>query len=380
LTHSPITSDDAYRYFWDGKVQLAGTDPYHYAPSAPGVAHLRDSFLFGATSHCTHPILHGCTSINRPDVHTIYPPVAEAAFLAGRVVSFGGAGGLVVFQLMAALGAIAITVLLIKQTIRRDRPIWHAAIWAWCPVVVLEFGQNGHIDWLAVLLCVLALRAGAGRRDAFAGTLLGAAIATKLYPVLVLPALMRRRPWLVPLAALAVLVAGYLPHVAAVGSAVIGYLPGYLHEEGYASGSRLLLLGTILPHPADFAVGAIVLAAAGWWTWRRSDPSAPEQTAVLMTGAGFLVVTPAYGWYAALLIALAVCSGRIEWIAVALAPSVVYLVRGDLWHGSWPSALIYLGAALLTCLGWSWRTGRTLLPSREIGDPEFALNHGAHRG
>ena len=76
-------------------------------------------------------------------------------------------------------------------------PLWPVALWAWSPVVVSEFGQNGHLDWLAVLLTVLALQAGAAGRRAAAGGLLGAAIATKLYPLLALPSLLRRRPWLV---------------------------------------------------------------------------------------------------------------------------------------------------------------------------------------
>jgi Glycosyltransferase family 87 len=354
-THAPLTSDDAYRYLWDGKVQLAGIDPYRYAPSAPQLMHMRDTFIFGTSSRCTYPISHGCTAINRPDVHTIYPPVAEGAFVAGRVVSFGGTGGLLVFQVLAGLGAMAITFLLIAQLIRRKRPIWQAALWAWCPIIALEFGQNGHIDWLAVLCCVVALQAGGRGRNVLAGGLVGAAIATKLYPLLILPSLMRRRPWVVPLAALAVVVAGYLPHVAAVGRAVIGYLPGYLHEEGYSSGTRSLLLGAIIPHPVDVVVAALLLVALGYWSWRRSDPAAPEQTATVLIGATFLVSTPAYGWYAALLVALVVMSGRLEWIAVAVAPSVVYLVRGDLWHGKWPSALVYLVAALLTLSGWRWR-------------------------
>jgi len=36
LWWSPATlSDDIFRYVWDGRVQLAGINPYFYAPSAP---------------------------------------------------------------------------------------------------------------------------------------------------------------------------------------------------------------------------------------------------------------------------------------------------------------------------------------------------------
>jgi alpha-1,2-mannosyltransferase len=352
LTHSPLTSDDANRYAWDAKVQLSGIDPYHYAPAAPQLEQLRDGTLFGPTSHCTHHIVGGCTAINRPTVHTIYPPVAQAVFDVGRIVSFGGHGQLFIYQLLAALGAIAVSVLLARRALARGAPVWPVALWAWCPVVVSEFGNNAHLDWCAVLLSVLALQAGAARRDTVAGVLVGAAIATKLYPALLLPALMRRRPWLVSLTAGAVVVLVYIPHLIAVGHEVIGYLPGYLHEEGYNSGSRLLLLSAVLPHPIDTVAGGLALLATAWWAWRRSDPLAPEQTSTIMTGVALLVATPLYGWYAPLLIALAIMSARYEWLVLGFAPSFVYLVHDTVTPWSGAGTIIYAIAAAGTVLVW----------------------------
>ena len=87
LSAGPQGSDDLYRYIWDGRVQAAGIDPYQYAPAAPQLASLRDPFLWPAHApHCVPAGLRldgsaqladpGCTRINRPIVHTIYPPVA----------------------------------------------------------------------------------------------------------------------------------------------------------------------------------------------------------------------------------------------------------------------------------------------------------------
>ena len=159
---------------------------------------------------------------------------------------------------------------------------------------------------------------------------------------------------------------GYLPHVLATGREVIGYLPGYLHEEGYDSGTRSMLLSAVFPDTAAKIVGALVLVAVAVWAWRRSDPAAPEQTATVLTGVAFLVVTPSYGWYAPMLIALAVLSSRYEWVLVALAPSLVYLVRGELTHDAGPSALIFAGAALGTLAWWYLRAVR---PARTTRTP-----------
>lgn len=360
MTRAPLTSDDAHRYAWDAKVQLSGIDPYRYAPSSVQLAQLRDSILFGQSSACTYRIPGGCTAINRPDVHTIYPPVAQAAFDLGRIVSGGGNGGLLVYQVLAALGATAVTLLLLRRASSRGSPMWPVALWAWCPVVVLELGNNAHIDWLAALLTVLALQSGARKRDAAAGSLVGLAIATKLYPALALPALMRRRPWLVATSAVATVMLVYLPHVVAVGRGVIGYLPGYLREDGYDSGRRLILVGTFLPHPADTVVAVLLLAATAWWAWRHSDPSAPEQTATIMTGVAFLVIAPSDGWYAVLLIALAIMSARYEWVILALAPAFVYLTSLAL--------LSYTLGALGTLIAWRLRKAR---------EPDYSVSRGA---
>ena len=95
----PRQSDDLYRYVWDGRVQAAGIDPYAYVPAAQQLAGLRDEFLWHrGADHCLSPLFGrarladlaaGCTLINRPSVPTIYPPVAEAYFLAVHYLPSG---------------------------------------------------------------------------------------------------------------------------------------------------------------------------------------------------------------------------------------------------------------------------------------------------
>jgi hypothetical protein len=339
----PTTSDDDFRYIWDAKVQLSGTDPYRYPPAAPQLEPLREYLFFAPPrSNCPWPVPNACSAINRPTVRTIYPPVAEGAFTALRLVSFGGHGNHLPLQLAAALGSVVVAWLLYRRQRERNRPLWTVAIWAWCPVTVIEYGNNAHIDWLAVLLAVLALTA---RRAATAGILTGAAIAIKLYPALILPSLLRRRPVVVVGAAVGTVAASYLPHVAAVGAKVIGYLPGYLHEEHYANGRRFLLLPV---GRASAALAVLVLLVVAAWVMRRADPDRPEATAVVLAGAAILVTTPSYGWYTGLLLALIVLSGQLAWLPVALAPGLWYLMHGDLDAPTWAGRLIFASALALT--------------------------------
>jgi len=347
LTRPPQTSNDDLRYIWDAKVQLAGVDPYRYAPDDPALARLHEPDLF--THHdCALPT--GCALLNRPTVHTIYPPVAQGAFDAIRIVSIGdraGHGGQLAFQGAAAAGVVAIALLLLVRTRRRGDPAWWSALWGWCPIAVSEFGNNAHIDWVAILLSLAAIGAYTALRPAWAGALLGGAIATKLYPALLAPSLLRRHPVRVGAAAVAVVVAGYIPHVAAVGDKVIGYLPGYLDEEGYDSGSRLVLVGRLVPHPFDTVVGALLLLGLAFVCWRRTDPARPELSAVWLVGAAFLIISPNYGWYAGLLVALVAITGRWYWLPVALAPTCTYLYG----HSAGLDTAIYAAAGAATLAG-----------------------------
>ena len=354
VTHIPVTSDDDFRYAWDAKVQLAGIDPYRYAPTSSHLAFLRDDFLFPAGLHpCPHGIADGCTLINLPDQRTIYPPVAQAAFVTLRLISFGGHGGHVPLQLAAAAGALAIAGLLARHAVWTGRPLWTVAMWAWCPMTVMELGNNAHIDWLAVLLGLLAIGAAERQRPLAAGAWLGAAIVTKLYPVLLLPSVVRRRPLMVVGGMVAVIGVSYLPHVLAVGKGVIGYLPGYLREDGYSTGRGYRLIGVVLPPIPAGIVAVLSLAVAMAWAAFRADPDYPDRSALLVVGVALLAATPSLPWYTLLLLALAARVGRPEWLGVVAAATVSYLGAGAGAKLSVVGASAY-GAGLVILLAGTW--------------------------
>ena len=343
LSGPPRGSDDLYRYIWDGRVQAAGIDPYRYVPAAPQLTLLRDPFLWPANGHyCVAAgegapgsgppaggrppvggaLSPGCTRINRPTVHTIYPPVAEAYFTGVYELSPPGSGS-VPIQAGAALFAIATTVLLLSglRSLGRDPRL--AVLWAWCPAVGLEAGNNAHVDVLAAFLTAAALlalaRPGGRRRVLGGGALLGLAIATKITPVLVLPAVLRRRPVAVVTAAAGAIAAVYLPHLLAVGRGVIGFLPGYLAQDGYNSGSRFRLLSLAVPGSLATLAAVAVLTAVGLAVLRRGDPDRPWRGAVVMTGTALAVTTPWITWYSLLLVVLVALDGRAEWLALVAA-------------------------------------------------------------
>jgi hypothetical protein len=346
-------SNDAYRYVWDGRVQLSGVSPYRYSPLDDHLAHLRDPLLFPGlrpdqssgvgTVHSLPSDKHQLqvlsgqdtrTRMNHSRVTTIYPPVAEAWFAVVALVtpwSWGTHG----LQVGCAVLAVGLTHLLGRWFARRQQDARRALLWGWCPTVVIEASIGAHADLLAAVLVggsVVVLTGSAPARRWLGGALLGLTIAAKLTPLVLLPAFtqLRRvsgRPQelRVSATALATAAATYVPHVLAAGTLVLGFLPGYLNEEGFDDGhGRYAVLGLFLPadarKPAALAVGVALVALALW----RANLERPQDTAVWLFGGALLIGTPGYPWYCLPLVVLAVLAGRFEWLAVAAAVYPVY--------------------------------------------------------
>jgi hypothetical protein len=353
LAGPPTTTDDFYRYSWDGRVQAAGIDPYRYAPGSESLTALRDPWLWPAVQPC--PLAYrpeGCTRINRSAVHTIYPPAAEAWFAA--VYRLTGIGARHKPWQVAGLVTDVAVVALLATALRRQGkdPRW-CALYALCPAPVLEIVNNGHVDGLAILLSVAALavasppaaqqisghivpperdgmtreRVGASPavRELAAGALIGVAALVKLYPALLvlavvaaMPARRGRALLRIGGAASAVAVAGYLPHVLRVGTKVIGFLPGYLREEHYDGAGRYLVAGALrVPGGVAGSLSGLALVTALAWVWVRR-PSAPVGAAVIM-GTLLLAVSPVQPWYAVTLLAFATLAVEPQWAAVVVA-------------------------------------------------------------
>ncbi|CAN5243241.1 hypothetical protein BH11ACT2_BH11ACT2_19440 [soil metagenome] len=324
LAGPPNTSTDSARYAWDGIVQRAGVSPYEYVPADPALKALRPAWLFPASCDgpriMSFPTSDGtiCTAINRATVPTIYPPVAELYYLAVRAVVPTDAAYLPV-QLAGLLVSLGVTVLLLRTLVRRGRdPRW-AALWGWCPLVATEAVTNSHVDAVAALLLLAATVLVASRRRWLGGIALGLSIGTKLIPAIGAPPLLRAGWWKVAIAAGATFALLYLPYVIVSGVRVIGFLPGYLGEEGYNSGKRFILFTALLPGPVATGAAALVILVTAVLVWLRANPADPWLGEVVLIGVVLITVSPRYAWYALLLVPMIAMTGRWEWLAVPLA-------------------------------------------------------------
>ena len=346
LAAPPVLSSDIYRYVWDGRVQLAGINPYRYLPAADELAFLRDQAVY--------------PHINRADyAHTVYPPAAQAIFAAAAAATPGIFG---MKAMIAAFDALAIGVLVVLLRIAGRDPA-ELLIYAWLPLPVWEFAGNAHIDGAAAGLLALALLLAVRGRSAWTGIVLAVAALTKFLPAVVLPAFWRRRDWRLAIAFAGTLVAFYLLY-AGVGWRVLGFLSGYAAEEGIADGRGLLVLDLIgnfvsLPGWAAgvYLVVVVVLLGvlAARYALATELPAASGARVLLQArqavtlGAVLLVaLSPHYPWY-------------LGWIAplacLAPLPGVLWMLAAAplLAHGSFEylavPVTVYVPAVVLAAIG-----------------------------
>jgi len=309
----PFLSSDIFRYVWDGWVQTAGINPYRYVPADAHLAFLRDQAVY--------------PNINRADyAHTIYPPAAEMLFVAATrgaaLLHIPAVLGMKLFMLACeGVGAWAMTRLLDVARLPRARIL----IYGWSPLPVWEFGNNGHVDAIAVAAVAVALLCAAQARFSRAAAALAVAALVKFLPVVILPALWRRWDW--RFVAVFVGVAGllYLPYLA-VGRGVFGFLGGYGEQEGLLTGTGVFLLaalGFFVPLSAlavkmyflGLAVVLFGLAAGVVFSGPATAKSICRHGA-LLGGVVMLGLSPHYPWYYAFLLVPA---------CVAPAPCLLYI-------------------------------------------------------
>ncbi len=321
----PVLSSDMYRYVWDGMVQHHGFSPYRYVPGDPALAALRG------------PNQEIFDNINRRDyARTIYPPVAQilywaAAWFAPTVNAMKLT--MLAFEALAAWGVA-------KILERMGRPVAEVLLLAWCPLLVWEIGDAAHVDAAVIGFLALALLFRWRERPWLTGLFLGFAVMTKFYPLVLFPALWRRRDWRMPTALVAVVAIGYAMY-ARVGRLVFGFLfTGYTKEEGMESGARYFLLDFArwrlkmrwLPTASFYLLCVAVLGAICWWCWRRATverAAGRDMTPAFVRGAGalafafMLLFSPHYPWY-------------VIWLVpfMVLAPSLpMYTYVLGLWFG-----------------------------------------------
>jgi len=279
-------SSDIFRYVWDGRVQMAGINPYRYIPSDEHLSFLQSD-----------PVYPG---INRRDyAHTIYPPAAQMIFLSVCAIwpsVTGMKAAMVLLDLLTIL-------LLIKLLRRLGMNPALVLIYASHPLIIWEFAQSGHLDAAVITLVVAAHWARLNNRNVWTGILLGLATITKFQPIILFPSLWRKWDWKMPVALTLTVIAGYIPYIK-VGWKVFGFLPSYFSEEGFINGSRFYILNRAQQFLAFPSWAFLLLAAAlmgslalSFVLLKESSSVAFLKRSLAIVSSWTLIISPVHAWY-----------------------------------------------------------------------------------
>lgn len=370
-TAEPSLSDDVYRYVWDGRVQAAGHHPYRFAPSDSERAELRDAAVY--------------PRINHPEIPTIYPPLAEMLFALLAAAHLGVVGFKVAFALIDAGVVWALLTLLRALRLPRDRVV----LYAWNPLAVIEIAGSGHVEPLGLLLVLLALAWIVEGKTVRAGAALGAAIQTKLVPLLLVPGFARRMKAHAVLAMLAVIAVTTVPYALRgpwFGGGVVAYAQRWEHGAVFFEGvRRFFVWADLAPHlkvaiasaqarlgsadtkrwdavyrmvwPDALARLAVAAAALGWAVVGSFRPRLdPADEARLALGGAILLAPTLHPWYVLWVLPLAAAQLAGGWLLLGALVPLQYLAgAGDV---PWSIRL----TILLPPLAWMIRD--TLVRSR----------------
>lgn len=205
---APVLEIDIYRYLWDGAAARRGVNPYHYSPAQVLAASASDSDLPPSlrrlvTMRDAAPALHEVLRrVHFADLTTVYPPVSAAVFALGDIVTpqwLSPHGRVVLLKSVLVAFDMGTVVLLLALLQTAGRPIGYAVAYGWCPLVLKEFANSGHLDSIAVFFttaAALAVSRWLAKRDQatapriiLAGAIVGLAIGAKLYAVVLVPLL-----------------------------------------------------------------------------------------------------------------------------------------------------------------------------------------------
>ena len=180
----PALEDDHNRFLWEGALVVNGISPYAVSPEAAHRAALETRL--GRLAQEAGPILD---RVNHPELTSTYPPVAQAAFAVSYLIAPWSLTAWRLILLACDLACAALLIALLRQAGRSE--LW-VALYFWNPIVIKELINSAHMEGVLMALVLAALLLLTRKRHGTGLAVLGLAIGTKLWPVLLAPLFLRR--------------------------------------------------------------------------------------------------------------------------------------------------------------------------------------------
>jgi hypothetical protein len=353
--YPPSLSTDVHRYRWDGHVQNAGWNPYAVAPTDPRLAALRDP---------------GWAVMPAPEIPTMYPPLSQLVFRVTWRLLPDPVG----FKLPFLLADVAVAAMLAAWVRRAGGRNYQVAIYAWNPLVVVEFASSGHNDALAIASVLAALLII--RRYPVVSTLtLTAGALAKAFPAVLLPLALIRSGWPRRLR-------GWLAATGCVALAALCTLPYYkawreflqmlnyyqVVWRNYNSSVYPVLLWFSGSYELAAGIGeGIVLGLALWLAVRRAEPI---RAAFLLIGSVLLLAPNGYSWYFTWIVPLLCFYPSAAWLLLTILQFLSYKIfinyrAFGVWHFD-PFFQWLTYAPFYALLAWEFIRGRN--PAKQPSD------------
>ena len=186
LISLPQWSDDYVRFVWDGKLLSEGYNPYLLKPSET-----LDKWHLGSDKLMDRLY----PQLNSPHYHSVYPPSNQVAFalavwLAGDNL-LQAVMGIRLFLIGFELLAFYLIIQLLKMLNLSQKRV---VLYAINPLVIIEITGNLHFEGMMLTLLLGGIYLLIKGKYTLSGSLLGAAVAVKLSPMMLVPAFIKWLP------------------------------------------------------------------------------------------------------------------------------------------------------------------------------------------
>jgi len=186
IPSQPVLEDDYYRYLWDGAVTAHGYNPYVYSPlDAMDYSNLNVPDELHKLSKESGEIIK---NINHPHIRTIYPILSQFVFAAAYFIDDWQYWS---WKVLLLLFDLLLLFVLIKTLKYLKLPTLFVAFYWLNPIVIHEIFNGAHMDLLALLPVMLALYFHSKNKLWYSLIALAIAAGFKLWPVVLLPLLLR---------------------------------------------------------------------------------------------------------------------------------------------------------------------------------------------
>jgi alpha-1,6-mannosyltransferase len=354
LISTPNLSQDFYRFIWDGRMIIAGFNPYLFTPES---FIIQDIFPI----HQALELYNGMGILNGSHF-TNYPPLNQFCFVIAGIFSGKSVIGSVVIMRLIIISADLGTLYFGKRLLQKlNIPIHHIFWYILNPFIIIELSGNLHFEGVMIFFLVWTLYLLHLNKWKLAGFTLACSISVKLIPLIFLPLLLKHLHWRKSIVFYMIVFAAsaltFLPFI------TVEFITNYYETVGlwfqrfefnaslyyiaraigytFRGYNEIAIIGKMIPF-------IVILFVLGMTFFRRNKSTIDLTTSMLFVlSFYFFTATTVHPWYVATLLILSVFTKYkfpLVWSFIGILSYLAYTNADNtenLWIISLEYAVIY---------------------------------------